>query len=191
MDVVVGIDRSVRSVVAGAHDGIGDNQLAAGRTGGRQNLGNVSVGNAAAIHDLHLIACSNVVSRKRNRGLLVGNRAGVEFMAFHKTAQNLFVKEMMLGKEEIKIPQKADLRYALCAGVAYYLWRGQSEEETQALVDGFYRISLALSSDFAAMLMMDVMNSGVHCKGAEKLYKHPAFKEWEKKHGKTFRAAAK
>ena len=122
---------------------------------------------------------------------LVGNRAGVEFMAFHKTAQNLFVKEMMLGKEEIKIPQKADLRYALCAGVAYYLWRGQSEEESQALIDGFYRISLALSSDFAAMLMMDVMKGGIHCKGAEKLYKHPAFKEWEKKHGKTFRAAAK
>ncbi len=122
---------------------------------------------------------------------LVGNRAGIEFMAFHKTAQNLDIKEMMLGIKEIKIPQKADLRYALCSGVAYYVWRGENEAESKALLDGFFNISLELSSDFAALLMMDVMRSGVHCKGAAKLYTHPKFKEWEKKHGKTFSKAAK
>ena len=122
---------------------------------------------------------------------LVGNRAGIEFMAFHKTAQNLDIKEMMLGIKEIKIPQKADLRYALCSGVAYYVWRGDNEAESKALLDGFFNISLELSSDFAALLMMDVMRSGVHCKGAAKLYTHPKFKEWEKKHGKTFSKAAK
>ena len=121
----------------------------------------------------------------------VGNRAGIEFMAFHKTAQNLDIKEMMLGTKEIKIPQKADLRYALCSGVAYYVWRGENEAESKALLDGFFNISLELSSDFAALLMMDVMRSGVHCKGAAKLYTHPKFKEWEKKHGKTFSKAAK
>ena len=117
---------------------------------------------------------------------LVGNRAGVEFMAFHKTAQHLAVKEMMLGVTEIDIPQKADLRYALCASVAYYVWRGQNEEERQKLLDGFYRISLELGSDFAAMLMMDVMKSGSECQGSAKLLAHPMFKAWEKKHGKTF-----
>ena len=122
---------------------------------------------------------------------LVGNRAGIEFMAFHKTAQNLDIKEMMQGIKEIKIPQKADLRYALCSGVAYYVWRGENEAESKALLDGFFNISLELSSDFAALLMMDVMRSGVHCKGAAKLYTHPKFKEWEKKHGKTFSKAAK
>jgi MoxR-like ATPase len=123
---------------------------------------------------------------------LVGNRAGVEFIAFHKTAQNLDIKEMMLDTtKKVVIPQQADLRYALCAGVAYYLWRGKDEAESRALLDGFYRISLELSSDFAAMLMMDIMESGKACNGSEKLYKHPLFKEWEKKHGKTFRAAAK
>ena len=122
---------------------------------------------------------------------LVGNRAGVEFLAFHKTAQNLSVKEMMLGKSKVSIPQKADLRYALCSGVAYYIWRGQNEEESQALLDGFFRISLELGSDFAAMLMMDVMKGGETCQGAAKLFKHPLFKEWEKKHGKTFSKAAK
>ena len=122
---------------------------------------------------------------------LVGNRAGIEFMAFHKTAQNLDIKEMMLGTKEIKIPQKADLRYALCSGVAYYVWRGENEAESKALLDGFFNISLELSSDFAALLMMDVMRSGVQHKGAAKLYTHPKFKEWEKKHGKTFSKAAK
>ena len=122
---------------------------------------------------------------------LVGNRAGVEFLAFHKTAQNLSVKEMMLGKSKVSIPQKADLRYALCSGVAYYIWRGQNEEESQALLDGFFRISLELGSDFAAMLMIDVMKGGETCQGAAKLFKHPLFKEWEKKHGKTFSKAAK
>jgi hypothetical protein len=122
---------------------------------------------------------------------LVGNRAGVEFMAFHKTAQDLSVKEMMLSDGEITIPQKADLRYALCAGVAYHIWRGRDEAESKALLDGFFRISLALSSDFAAMLMLDVMKGGEHCRGAEKLFMHPQFKAWEKKHGKTFSKAAK
>ena len=122
---------------------------------------------------------------------LVGNRAGVEFMAFHKTAQKIAVKEMMLGNEKISIPQKADLRYALCASIAYYLWRGQNEEERQKLLDGFYRISLELGSDFAAMLMMDVMKAGEACQGAAKLFAHPMFKMWEKKHGKTFSKAAR
>ena len=89
------------------------------------------------------------------------------------------------------IPEKADLRYALCSGAAYYLWRGGTEEEEKALLDGFFNISLRLSSDFAALLMMDAMKGGEHCKGAEKLYRHPKFKEWEKKHGETFRKAGK
>ena len=79
----------------------------------------------------------------------------------------------------------------MCSGVAYYLWRGANEEESKALLDGFFNISLELSSDFAALLMMDVMCGGTHCKGAEKLYTHPKFKEWEKKHGKTFSKAVK
>ena len=122
---------------------------------------------------------------------LVGNRAGVEFIAFHKTAQQLDIKDMMLGKKDVVIPAKADLRYALCAGVAYYVWRGETEEESRALLDGFYRISLKLSSDFAALLMMDAMKGGEHCKGPDKLYKHPQFAEWKNKHGETFRKAGR
>ena len=121
---------------------------------------------------------------------LVGNRAGVEFMAFHETAIRMDVKALMLDpSQEVKIPAKADLRYALCAGAAYYLWRGRDEAESRALLDGFFRISLALSSDFAALLMMDAMKYGESCRGAAKIYMHPQFKAWEAKHGKTFRKA--
>ena len=120
---------------------------------------------------------------------LVGNRAGVEFMAFNKTAQSLDVKEMMLGLTEIKIPQKADLRYALCSGAAYYLWHGKDAAESKALLDGFFNISLELSSDFAALLMMDAIQGGISNSGATLIYTHPKFKEWEKKHGKTFKKA--
>lgn len=123
---------------------------------------------------------------------LVGNRAGVEFMAFHKTTQNLEVREMMLdAKREVNIPEKADLRYALCSSVAYYLWHGKSEEETSLLLDGFFRISLELTSDFAAMLMMDAIKCGEQCKGATKLYKHPLFQAWTAKYGATFSKANK
>ena len=121
---------------------------------------------------------------------LIGNRAGVEFMAFHETAVRMDVKAMMLDPaQEVKIPVKADLRYALCAGVAYYLWRGRDEAESRALLDGFFRISLALTGDFAALLMMDAIKYGESCRGAAKIYKHPQFKAWEAKHGKTFRKA--
>ena len=123
---------------------------------------------------------------------LVGNRAGIEFMAFYKTTKSLEIKEMMINPDyEIIIPEKADLRYALCSGVAYYLWEGSSEEETNLLLDGFFRISLALGSDFAAMLMMDAVKRGNHCSGATKIYKHPLFKDWTAIHGNTFGKVAK
>ena len=122
---------------------------------------------------------------------LVGERAGIEFMAFHRTAKNLFVKEMMLGQKEIDIPKKADLRYAFCSGVIYYLWHGTNDEENATLLDGFFKISLELSSDFAAMMMIDAIKSSNDSKAAVKLYTHDLFKEWEKKHGEHFKAAAK
>ena len=123
---------------------------------------------------------------------LVGDRAGVEFMAFYKTIEHFNVKEMMLHPfPEWEIPRKADLCYALCSGVVYHLWRGTDADESAALLDGFFRISLALSSDFAALLMMDAINSGKHCNGAKKIYSHNCFQQWLAKHGKAFNRARK
>ena len=123
---------------------------------------------------------------------LVGNRAGLEFISFCKTIQNFNVREMMVDPAiEVIIPERTDVCYLLCSSVAYFVWRGKTEAESAALLDGFYRISLKLSSDFAALLMMDAVNGGKHCGGAQKLYSHPRFQEWQKKHGTAFTRAAR
>ena len=123
---------------------------------------------------------------------LVGSRAGIEFISFCKTIQNFNVREMMVDPAiEVIIPERADVCYLLCSSVAYFVWRGKTEAESAALLDGFFRISLELSSDFAALLMMDAVNGGKHCGGAQKLYSHPRFQEWQKKHGTAFTKAAR
>ena len=88
-------------------------------------------------------------------------------MAFYKSAHNLSVKDMMLGKCEIKIPQKADLRYALCAGVAYYLWRGQNEDlprfaaELSNLLNSFGRYELKVICCDAAIQSVETFSHDV------------------------------
>jgi hypothetical protein len=69
---------------------------------------------------------------------LVGNRAGVEFMEFHKINETFDdVLEMMTNPEKaIRIPDASDRKYALCAAMTYLLWRGKDEEEEARRVDG-------------------------------------------------------
>ena len=69
--------------------------------------------------------------------------------------------------------------------MTYLLWRGKNEEEEARRVDGFYRICMALSSDFASMAMMDAMAGNKRGAGsvfAEKLFRHPRYKEWAERH---------
>ena len=119
---------------------------------------------------------------------IVGNRAGVEFMEFHLLNIGFDdIKKMMLNPHaEINIPQKVDRKYALCAAMSYYVWRGQSESEGKDLLDGFFRISLKLTSDFACMVMTDTMQGcGLISpkEAATRLFYHPMYKEWAKIHG--------
>ena len=123
---------------------------------------------------------------------LVGNRAGVEFMEFHKINETFDdVLEMMTNPDKpIKVPDASDRKYALCAAMTYLLWRGKDDEEEARRIDGFYRICMALSSDFASMAMMDAMAGNKRGAGsvfAEKLFRHPRYKEWAEKHGKALR----
>jgi len=124
---------------------------------------------------------------------LVGNQAGVEFSAFREIASQFDdTYELMTNpKRKIVIPEKPDQRYAFCAAVAYHLWRGKSPKEEADLLAGFYRIAMALPSDFSTMLMIDALtgnrktdNPGVF---AEKLYHHSGYADWAKKHGKAMR----
>ena len=57
-------------------------------------------------------------------------------------------------------------------------------------IHGFYRVCMALSSDFASMLMMDAMAGSDRLSGeqaCERLFAHAAFKAWSEKHGEALR----
>jgi hypothetical protein len=123
---------------------------------------------------------------------LVGNRAGLEFVEFFKlNAEFDDVRNMMLDPAaEVVIPAKVDRKYAFCAAMTYFLWRGTDEAEKQALLDGFFRISMDLTSDFACMSMCDAMTGGgllTSGDAASRLFHHPAYTAWSKTHGRAMK----
>lgn len=123
---------------------------------------------------------------------LVGNRAGVEFLAFHALNATFDdVLAMMTDpSRKVVVPEASDRRYALCAAMTYLLWRGRDEADTARRIDGFYRICMELTSDFASMAMMDAMAGNGRQEStafAERLFRHARYAEWAKKHGKALR----
>jgi len=119
---------------------------------------------------------------------LVGNRAGLEFMEFHKlNAEFSDVHDMMLNPSvPVNVPTKIDRKFAFCTAISYFLWRGRNEEESKALLDGFFRISIKLTSDFACMVMMDAMSGcGIITQkdATTKLFFHPMYNEWARVFG--------
>ena len=118
---------------------------------------------------------------------LVGNRAGVEFIAFVEVNDSLedTLAMMLNPKVKVQIPAKADRVYALCSAMVYHLWRGKDDKQTSALLDGFYRIALVLPSSYAAMSMIDAMGDSEERAG--KLYMHPQYKVWAERHGMAFK----
>ena len=126
---------------------------------------------------------------------LVGDRAGVEFMAFLELGvDSNGVLEMMYDpKETPDIPTTADRRYALCSAMTYELWRGRTPEDAAQRMDGFFRISLALPSDFASMAMIDAMSGAdkdEEAAHAAALFRHPMYKAWAERHGAALRQGA-
>jgi hypothetical protein len=123
---------------------------------------------------------------------LVGDGAGVEFIAFHKLNENLGdVLRMMLDPSvPVEIPDSADRRYAMVAATVYHLWRGKGEIDAKARLDGFFRICMELTSDFACVAMTDAL--GRHdapdaAKKASALLNHPRYAEWKAKYGAAFK----
>ena len=118
---------------------------------------------------------------------LVGNRAGVEFMSFHKLNRKFddILQTMLDPNSVIKIPETADEKYAMCAAMVYLLWRGKDEEDEKKRMTGFYRICIEMTSDFACMALMaafegnDKTKKGIFC---DKLTNHPLFVKWRAKH---------
>lgn len=118
---------------------------------------------------------------------LVGNGAGVEFMTFHKiNAEFDDILEMMTNpKAEIKIPAEADRKYAMCASLAYLVWKGKDKKDLENRITGFLRICIELTSDFAVMAMIAAKETA----GKDNvktliplMSKNPLFAKWTQKH---------
>ena len=123
---------------------------------------------------------------------LVGNRAGMEFFEYHKLNSSFTdVMAMMLNpKVPVRIPTMVDRKYALCTAMTYYLWRGKDKAEADALLDGFFRISKSISSDFACMMMTDAMGGCGQLEpkeAASRLFYHKEYKNWAKIHGSALK----
>jgi len=127
---------------------------------------------------------------------LIGSGAGVEFSSFRKwnNAMENVLKLMLDPNKKINIPNKADIKYAICSNMVYHLWRAKNEDEQQRLIDGFYRISFQLSSDFAAMAMVDAM-FGRNPEDVEKystlLLQNKQYRKWKAQHGEALKKTLK
>lgn len=113
---------------------------------------------------------------------------------FINNAMYINVLEYMRNpKMDLKIPDTPDGRYALVSSMCYLLWRGDTPEERQLRIDGFYRIVMKLSPDFASLAMLWAMcgdnKDKTSGKGtyAEMLFKHKSYKEFDSKYGKALR----
>ena len=121
---------------------------------------------------------------------LVGNRAGVEFMAFYKLNAKFdnILDIMRNPKAKIVIPDQADQTYAMVSAMLYLLWKGTDAKDEAARINGFFRICLELPSSFSSMAVVAAMQGNTKTpdpKFAEKLVKCPLFKDWKKKNVST------
>lgn len=120
---------------------------------------------------------------------LVGQGIGLEFIAFRRWAEKLpDIDEVLAGKTECPIPERADQKFALCSALGHYLWRAD-DDLLPNRCSHFLQIGTRLSSDFAIMAMLDAMqadNEDQQIKRAGLLMGSPAFANWTARHGDTF-----
>ena len=90
---------------------------------------------------------------------LIGTGVGLEFMEFYKmSAEFDSILEVMLNdKAEFTLPDKNDKKYAVASAVIYHLWNGTDEKDTEARINGFYRILSKMPNDFGAMMIRSAM----------------------------------
>lgn len=123
---------------------------------------------------------------------LLGNATGLELLSFYHIYDEMrrIVEMMLAPNATITISKDQAKRYAFCTALGKALWNKEHGTQGERL-DGFFRISIEMPSDFAAMSMLDAMNSNPD--GAEsnkQLVKHRKYADWLKKHGKVLRGRA-
>ena len=123
---------------------------------------------------------------------LLGNATGLELLSFYHIYDEMrrIVEMMLAPNATITISKDQAKRYAFCTALGKALWNKEHGTQEERL-DGFFRISIEMPSNFAAMSMLDAMNSNPD--GAEsnmQLVKHRKYADWLKKHGKALRERA-
>ena len=90
---------------------------------------------------------------------LIGNGVGLEFMEFFKMSSEFdsILEVMINDKAEFTLPDKNDKKYAVASAVIYHLWNGTDEKDTEARINGFYRILSKMPNDFGAMMIRSAM----------------------------------
>lgn len=120
---------------------------------------------------------------------LVGSAAATEFLAFRRWSKELpDIPALLRGECPIQVPARADQRFAFCSSLAHHLWKGPDNQQQKRL-DQFFRISEALSSDFATLALLDATAAGGDALKEQKameVFCHPAFEDWSKRHGNVF-----
>lgn len=117
---------------------------------------------------------------------LVGDGTAAQFLTYRKQFRALGdVHAMMLdpGKPLKFDNRKPDVCYALASALAYWVGRGSSPEETSQLLDGFFRLSMALPATFAVVAMIDVLESDKDGALSERMTAHPEFPAWQDRFG--------
>lgn len=111
---------------------------------------------------------------------LVGPAKGVEYIEFHRLNKNFDnIIDMIYGKVPIKIPEKNDQLYAMCASLVYVLWRGKDEADEMQRLDGFFKILQKMRPEFVMMCI----NSAIYGRSealsgisARKIFRHPLYR---------------
>ena len=117
---------------------------------------------------------------------LVGDGAAAQFLVYRNQFRALGdVRVMMLdpGKPLKLNDKKPDVCYALASALAYWVGRGSSPEETSQLLDGFFRLSMALPATFAVVAMIDALESDKNGTLSERMTAHPEFPAWQNRFG--------
>ena len=118
---------------------------------------------------------------------LIGEGAATEFLAFYKNMfffqRNQDIRQQLLKGYDIQVPRHPDQLYACCSAISYYMEVEEDKSSFQCMTGSFLRFSLKLTSDFATMLMSDVLHRLKNTPKVQVILQHPLYSEWQKQHG--------
>ncbi|RUO62206.1 ATP-binding protein [Pseudidiomarina insulisalsae] len=125
---------------------------------------------------------------------LIGPGAAAAFFAYCESTEDLpDVPAMLRGEVPVEVPTSNDTLYAFCTSVSFHLWLA-NKRNYQKRLDILFKITRQLNSDFATMLMLDVMRDDSYSGDGERLHEqraalifgHPDYGAWIEQHGMEF-----